>query len=203
MVSHLTFPYEWVECVDGETCNRIAHLDASAEELNAYPVDWVKAMFGGNCDIGANHFAWLHEVTGVLHCENGPAVESADGMIDFTFVDGRKIGHVEDFTLSDERMLDHSKMSRFRGSMTGLTHQWFENGYMHRVDGPAVICADGSYMWWGNGERHRAPDGGPCFKRADGSYVWMFKGAPWYDGRLFKLWWRVRHHMKAVSPTVA
>ena len=31
--------------------------------------------------------------------------------------------------------------------------QWFFNGQRHRLDGPAVECADGTKHWWFKGEK--------------------------------------------------
>lgn len=175
MSSHLIFPYEWKNCLNRDTCEHLAHLDISPEELNASPVEWVEALLGGNCEIGVNYFAWLHETSRVFHRENGPAVESADGMVDMWFVKGARTYEMEGTML--------------KRPFKGLTREWFVDGKHHRVDGPAVVCEDGGYMWWMNGERQRAPDGGPAGKYSNGSYKWEYKGAPWYDGRLFKWWW--------------
>jgi len=45
----------------------------------------------------------------------------------------------------------------------------------HRVDGPAVIAANGDQEWWQNDEPHRTD--GPAIERADGTRVWMILGA--------------------------
>ena len=76
-----------------------------------------------------------------------------------------------------------------------------EKGELHRVDGPAVVGADGFQAWWLNGKRHRA-DGpavvyksgyrewwldykkhrvdGPAVVRANGDCEW------WVDGKFIK-----------------
>ena len=33
--------------------------------------------------------------------------------------------------------------------------QWYQNGLLHRDDGPAIEWADGGEMWFKNGEYHR------------------------------------------------
>jgi len=36
-----------------------------------------------------------------------------------------------------------------------MTKHRNEKGELHRVDGPAVVDADGSCQWWLNGKPHR------------------------------------------------
>jgi hypothetical protein len=48
------------------------------------------------------------------------------------------------------------------------------NGDLHRVDGPAVIYADGHKEWWQNCELHR--DDGPAVINADGDKFWCQHG---------------------------
>jgi len=43
-------------------------------------------------------------------------------------------------------------------------------GQLHRVDGPAVECSDGTKSWWINGQRHR--EDGPAFEWSNGSKAW-------------------------------
>jgi len=45
------------------------------------------------------------------------------------------------------------------------------NGQLHRVDGPAVIDADGTQEWHVNGEFHR--EDGPAIIQADGLRIWI------------------------------
>lgn len=53
--------------------------------------------------------------------------------------------------------------------------QWcLENNKCHRLDGPAVIRADGSKEWWVNGMLHRTD--GPAVIWADGYEEWWVKG---------------------------
>jgi hypothetical protein len=44
------------------------------------------------------------------------------------------------------------------------------NGVVHRQDGPAIIHADGTKMWYRHGERHR--ENGPAMEFSDGSRHW-------------------------------
>jgi hypothetical protein len=48
------------------------------------------------------------------------------------------------------------------------------NKNVHRIGGPAVILADGSKIWYINGERHRTD--GPAYEGADGHYEWYLHG---------------------------
>lgn len=44
-------------------------------------------------------------------------------------------------------------MSVMKGS--DGTEYWFQNGKVHREDGPAIIWADGAEVWYMNGKLHR------------------------------------------------
>jgi hypothetical protein len=48
--------------------------------------------------------------------------------------------------------------------------EWLLNGYLHRVDGPAVEYEDGYKEWCLNGDTHR--DDGPAIERANGDKEW-------------------------------
>ena len=54
------------------------------------------------------------------------------------------------------------------------TQEWFENGQRHRTDGPAWIDADGTQEWFENGQQHRTD--GPAVIDADGSRRWYRNG---------------------------
>lgn len=49
-----------------------------------------------------------------------------------------------------------------------------EFGNIHRDYGPAVTHADGTMVWYVNGQRHRFR--GPAVEYADGSREWFFNG---------------------------
>jgi len=57
---------------------------------------------------------------------------------------------------------------------------WYQNGELHRTDGPAVIWADGSQFWYQNDKIHRTD--GPATKYADGSEYWYQNGKRHRDG---------------------
>ena len=51
---------------------------------------------------------------------------------------------------------------------------WYFNGKRHRLDGPAVIDPDGDQSWYFNGEYHRTD--GPALIYADGYQYWFIHG---------------------------
>jgi hypothetical protein len=55
------------------------------------------------------------------------------------------------------------------------TNIWLYNGLYHRVDGPAVKFYDGTKEWYFRGKRHRTD--GPAVEKADGTKEW------WIDGK--------------------
>jgi hypothetical protein len=57
---------------------------------------------------------------------------------------------------------------------TDGTYLWYQNGQRHRVDGPAVEYDSGYRAWWQNGQRHRVD--GPAVIYSDGSRVWFING---------------------------
>lgn len=50
----------------------------------------------------------------------------------------------------------------------------YTNGKRHRIDGPAVIYANGDRVWYREGVRHR--DDGPAVECADGRKFWFING---------------------------
>lgn len=77
MPSHLTLPWLWKECLRGELCGRIAHIDEDEDVVNSYPKEWVLSMLG-NCELTPEHFAWMNN-EGQYHREDGPAMETVSG----------------------------------------------------------------------------------------------------------------------------
>jgi hypothetical protein len=55
---------------------------------------------------------------------------------------------------------------------------WYQNGQLHRTDGPAVEYADGSKCWCQNNQLHRT--NGPAIEFASGAKAWYVKGVQ-YD----------------------
>jgi len=60
------------------------------------------------------------------------------------------------------------------GTISSGTKIWFLNGQRHRLDGPAVECGDGSKEWYVNGQRHRLD--GPAIEWANGDREWYIEG---------------------------
>ena len=50
------------------------------------------------------------------------------------------------------------------------TKIWYQNGQRHRIDGPAIEWRDGDKRWFQNGQRHRTD--GPAVMYANGSKAW-------------------------------
>jgi hypothetical protein len=73
-------------------------------------------------------------LNGVLHREDGPALEHPSG--------------TKEWFLNDKRHReDGPAIVHYDG-----TKAWFVNDKRHREDGPAVVCFDGYKEWWLNGK---------------------------------------------------
>ena len=87
-----------------------------------------------------------------------------------------------------DRLIEHLSYT-IETDRFGTTRYRNRNGQLHRIDGPAVIHANGSRSWFQDGLRHRTD--GPAIVRADGSKVWYQNGKlhrtdgpaiEWHDG---------------------
>lgn len=90
-------------------------------------------------------------VDGLLHREDGPAIEGPSGVSFYRY----------------------GKLHRDGGPAVELkdgTTRWYQHGVLHREDGPASEDPRGRKEWWFNGERHR--DGGPAILVDDVYEVW-------------------------------
>ena len=56
------------------------------------------------------------------------------------------------------------------------TKVWYQNGVLHREDGPAIERTDGTKEWYQNGKRHRAD--GPAIEWETGKKEWWLNGTP-------------------------
>ena len=56
--------------------------------------------------------------------------------------------------------------------------EWYQNGQLHRLDGPAREWRDGAKVWYQNGKLHRLD--GPAREWGDGSKEW------WLNGKYYK-----------------
>ena len=52
--------------------------------------------------------------------------------------------------------------------------EWYLNGKLHREDGPAIECTDGSKSWYIDGKRHR--EDGPAIEYYTGDKYWYLNG---------------------------
>jgi antitoxin component YwqK of YwqJK toxin-antitoxin module len=99
---------------------------------------------------------WTSPVQWLLHREDGPAIEYADGSKEW-YRNGKR--HREDGPAIE---------------WSDGTKEWHRNGKLHREDGQAVECADGSKFWYRNGKLHR--EDGPAIEWDDGTKVWYLDG---------------------------
>lgn len=77
-------------------------------------------------------------------------------------------------TLPEEREHEEN-LSSFYANESEIK-KWHSNGVLHRIDGPAVVEADGSEEWWQNGKLHRVD--GPAVTHANGTQKWYLNGKP-------------------------
>ena len=56
----------------------------------------------------------------------------------------------------------------------GGAKEWYKNGKLHREDGPAVEFADGDKQCWKKGNLHRLD--GPAIERANDTKQWYING---------------------------
>jgi len=56
----------------------------------------------------------------------------------------------------------------------GRSKQWYVNGKLHRLDGPAWDQLDGTKQWYVNGKLHRLD--GPAIEWCDGDKEWHVDG---------------------------
>lgn len=61
----------------------------------------------------------------------------------------------------------------------GATKKYWLKNKLHREDGPAIECKDGSKFWFQNGERHRTD--GPAVIEPNGNMEW------WENGKRIKM----------------
>jgi hypothetical protein len=54
------------------------------------------------------------------------------------------------------------------------TQSWYQEGNLHRLDGPAYIGSDGSQSWYLEGRLHRLD--GPAYIGSDGTQHWYQEG---------------------------
>ena len=72
-------------------------------------------------------------------------------------------------TLDELYNLTNGKYVRNNGTI-----EYYQNGRLHRENGPAVERFDGTKFWYLNGERHR--EDGPAIELSDGTKSWYING---------------------------
>ncbi len=84
---------------------------------------------------------------------------------------------------------------------------WYENGCLHRLDGPAVEFANGDKEWFKNGKLHR--EDGPAVEFHNGDKFWLINGKfhrnngpaiEWRDGE--KHWYKNGKKHRLDGPAV-
>ena len=62
--------------------------------------------------------------------------------------------------------------------------EWFQNGTLHRTDGPAIEWEHGGKSWYLNGECHRTD--GPAIECAKGDKFWYIEGKQYTEEEFLK-----------------
>jgi hypothetical protein len=118
-------------------------------------------------------------LNGQLHREDGPAIECANGRKEW-YLNGQR--HREDGPAIEhydggKEWYQNSKLHREDGPAVEYadgTKEWYQNDNRHRIDGPACEYANGNRKWWVNGKRHRID--GPAVEYVDGTKEWYLDG---------------------------
>jgi hypothetical protein len=103
-----------------------------------------------------NKFYYKDKTMNILHREDGPAVEYADGYKGW-YLNGKR--HREDGPAIE--------------GANGYK-RWYLNGKRHREDGPAIEYPNGYRAWYLNNEFHR--EDGPAIEWSDGYKGWYLNG---------------------------
>jgi hypothetical protein len=112
----------------------------------------------------------------ILHREDGPAVEYADGGKEW-LVDGK-------YHRLDGPAYDYAEGGK----------AWYVDGKLHRLDGPAIEYADGGKEWLVDGKYHRLD--GPAIESANGKEAWCINGESISEDEFFKRTdWREDQHI--------
>ena len=53
------------------------------------------------------------------------------------------------------------------------TRRWYQNGELHRTDGPAIEWPNGNHWWYQNGKKHRTD--GPAIEYSNGDHWWFLE----------------------------
>jgi hypothetical protein len=102
----------------------------------------------------------------ILHREDGPAIERADGG--------------KEWWINDER---HREDGPAIEDADGYT-AWYRDGKYHREDGPAIEWADGAKAWYRDDKLHR--EDGPATEYPDGSKEWYLNDIEFSEAEFLK-----------------
>jgi len=116
-------------------------------------------------DVETNGDRYYYNKEGLLHRDDGPAIERASGSKSW-YKDGQL--HREDGPAQE---------------LHNGTKRWWIEGKKHRLDGPAVEEASGTKRWYVSNQLHRLD--GPAVERSDGSVSYAINGN-WHDETTFK-----------------
>ena len=75
--------------------------------------------------------------------------------------------------MSEQEVFDSLKY-RIEVNEYGIHKYYNSADQLHRTNGPAVLCADGTELWYQNGLRHRTD--GPAIMWPDGHKWWYING---------------------------
>ena len=128
------------------------------EGFENVPKKFVQTIHSGACRKMMEYSGYksLHFKDGLLHREDGPAIEWTDGT---------------------KHWYRNGQLHRENGpavEWANGTKEWYRNGQLHRKDGPAVEWTNGKKYWYRNGEFHR--EDGPAIEWADGDKEWYHNG---------------------------
>ena len=87
-------------------------------------------------------------------------------------------------------MQTKAKPRKYTGKYGRITYRL--NGKCHREDGPAIIEADGSQIWYLNGKCHRLD--GPAVIQADGTQEWWLNNTKYSFDNFCKQKVIIRRH---------
>lgn len=129
------YRYLCVESLGDMKKNRDTIVTNNITIVNELTIDEIKfLMCGVRLDHMGNKFWYMH---GVLHREDGPAIEYKGGKIMEWALYGKR-------HRTDGPAIDSPEEKK-----------WYINGLLHRDNGPAVVHINGTQLWYQNGKLHR------------------------------------------------
>lgn len=145
-------------------------------------VYWLKLLDRIEYDAAVKTTQWYRGA--VLHRDHGPAlIDTSLGCSDFitpTQVMWGRLSLQQEFSIDIlcfaspivKKWIRYGKVQKV---YILNSYFWYQNGMLHRDDGPAVECFGGGRHWYRDGKKHRI--GGPAVELSDGTKEW------WLDGK--------------------